>query len=164
MKFTETLDKGSWMAGCRLLDVLDFVWCSIWPQACISKYLIVISTEIISKHSTNVSAHFWCFASSFLVIFINDLSDHVLVDDYSTCHLYADDAAITINATNNEELEARLQHKLDCTAQWMEQNLLTINTTKTKIMFFGTTHTLSSIIPPEIRSGDETIEIVDRFK
>ncbi len=98
------------------------------------------------------------------IIFINDLSDHIMVDDYSTCHLYADDTAITIRATNNEELHTRLQQKLNATARWMKRNLLTVNTTKTKLMFFGTNHTLSNIDPPNIVSNKEGIEIVDTYK
>ncbi len=79
--------------------------------------------------------------------------------------MYADVTAVTITAANNVELETRLQYKFTRTAECMERNLLTVNASKTKIMFFGTTYTLSNIAPPpNIRSNDEVIEIVDKFK
>ena len=85
-------------------------------------------------------------------------------DNTSICHLYADDTAITITASNNHDLKIRLQNEMDQASRWMAHNLLTVNTKKMKLMFFCTTHTLGHIDPPEILSNKSIIELVDQYK
>ena len=98
------------------------------------------------------------------IIFINDLADKIMDDESSTCHLYADDTAITITAANNHEQEHKLKQKFQCTKNWMAETLLTLNASKTKMIFFGTSYSLVSIEPPIIESDNNTIEAVGMYK
>ena len=47
---------------------------------------------------------------------------------------------------------------------WKIKNKLTMNTSKTKAMFFGTEYTTSQIQNPEIRAGETEIEAIDHYK
>ncbi len=95
------------------------------------------------------------------IIFINDLPSS-LVD--CSAHLYADDTAITVSASTPLELEAKLNKSIDDAKNWMKANKLTLNKKKTKVMFFGTQHTLNRIPDLDIICDTEQLQIVDNMK
>ncbi len=95
------------------------------------------------------------------VMFINDLPSQVSA---SRIHLYADDTAITVSASNSSDLENRLNLSLREAGNWMKMNKLTLNAKKTMAMCFGTRQTLQQIPPLAITYNNTKIEVVSEFK
>ena len=95
------------------------------------------------------------------IIFVNDLPGNISA---GPSYLYADDTAITVTAANQEQLERKLTQALRESITWMNKNSLTMNIKKTKIMCFGTNHTLKMVQDIKIEQGGQEVEIVDRFK
>ena len=58
----------------------------------------------------------------------------------------------------------KLQDELDAAAGWFARNKLTLNLKKTKVMFFGTNHTLPMTENIEISYNGEVVERVAEFK
>ncbi len=81
-------------------------------------------------------------------------------------HIYADDTAISVNGRSVSEIEEKLNNKLRMASEWMVRNHLTLNCTKTNMMYFGTAHTLQIIdrSPPIVQSDDSIIQSVEEFK
>ena len=78
--------------------------------------------------------------------------------------LYADDTAIRIEGRSQAELEECLSAALHQSMIWMAQNKLTMNTSKTKTMFFGTPYSIAQINDPVIKYENTEIEVVDHYK
>ncbi len=69
-------------------------------------------------------------------------------------HLYADDTAISVRASNCQELEYMLNNSLKEASVWMQKNKLTLNTKKTMAMCFGTKYTLKRVPDLNIALGE----------
>ncbi len=95
------------------------------------------------------------------IIFVNDIPDYITVGD---TFLYADDTAIRIEGRRQEDVEAQLSIALQQSMTWMNKNKLTMNTSKTKAMFFGTTYTTSQLKDPDMHSANVNIEVVENYK
>ena len=95
------------------------------------------------------------------VIYINDLPTHL-----RNCrvHLYADDTAVSVSGTSTDELNTKLNDKLEEVARWMNTNRLTLNVKKTNIMTFGTTHTLNKLGELNVTNSGETVSVVEQTK
>ena len=74
------------------------------------------------------------------LIYVNDLPNSL----NSTPILYADDTCVLVEGSTLEELEIKINSEMNKISQWMQANLLTINTNKTSIMV------LQPTIPKEI--------------
>ncbi len=97
------------------------------------------------------------------IIFINALPEHL---DGFQIHIYADDTAVSVNGRSTTELELKLHNQLRIASEWMAANHMTLNCAKTKVMIFGTTHTLSVLdkSPSMVKLGNNVIENVGEFK
>ena len=73
------------------------------------------------------------------ISFINDLPN--VVSKAKTV-LYADDTAIMFSAKTVSNIEEVLNKELSSVAKWMENNKLSVNASKTKVMLFGSHHKL----------------------
>ena len=69
------------------------------------------------------------------LIYINDL--HSVIKN-SFCHLYADDTIIVSSAKSVDTLISTLEDDLARVDQWLQNNKMTINMTKTEFISFGT--------------------------
>ena len=78
--------------------------------------------------------------------------------------MYADDAAISVSVSNNEELQRVMECQLTTAMRWMKANKLTVNLSKTKCMTFGTRQTLSTLGNLELWVEDTVIEHVEKYK
>ena len=78
-------------------------------------------------------------------------------------YLYADN--IVIFSTNSDLRIAHLgvQRELTNVLSWCNQNRLTINTKKTKVMIFGTNNMLKRAHPPPILLGNDELHYVSNF-
>ena len=94
------------------------------------------------------------------LLYINDLYE-VLHDQ--NVYLYADD---TVIFSTNSDLRLALlgvQRELTNVLSWCNQNRLTINTKKTKVMIFGTNNMLKRAHPPPILLGNDELHYVSNF-
>ena len=73
------------------------------------------------------------------IVLINELPEHLLG---CRTHIYADGTAISVNGKSTVEPETQLNAKLKPANDWMIKKHLTLNCAKTKVMYFGTPHTL----------------------
>ena len=69
------------------------------------------------------------------LLYINDIFD--CVHSKTFCHLYADDTVIIQSAKNPESLKAGLEMQLEYLSAWFYCNKLSVNTSKTEVIFFG---------------------------
>ena len=82
-------------------------------------------------------------------IFINDLPS---VIKHSKCVLYADDTAIFYAGKNIDGINQRLNQDMECISQWLCNNRLCLNASKSNRMLIGSIQRLSRI-------GDHNINV-----
>ena len=95
------------------------------------------------------------------ILYINDL--HIYLQN-SHVNLYADDTAISVSGTNLDVIKLKMQTELDEAGKWFNRNELTLNVSKTKIMFFGTHMSLQGTEKIEIKYNKEIVQHVDKYK
>ena len=98
---------------------------------------------------------------TFFIIYINDLVDHVT---YSSALLYAGDTVLyhAVNPNDTHSDIRKLQHDLSRVEHWCQQNKLTINVKKTKLMYFPATHDRNCM--PEIELLGSTLPSITCYK
>ena len=69
------------------------------------------------------------------LLYINDIFD--CIHPITFCHLYADDTVIIQSAKDPESLKNGLEMQLEYLSAWFYCNKLSVNTTKTEVIFFG---------------------------
>ncbi len=95
------------------------------------------------------------------IVYINSLSSKL--DDYA-CFLYADDTAIVTTGDELNSVARNLENALATSQQWMNDNKLTLNLTKTKVMFLGTTQKTQESTNTVIKCNGEVVDKVETFK
>ena len=75
------------------------------------------------------------------VLYINDLTQCLLRSNIS---MYADDTVIYTTGLESDYIITEIQEDLQRVEQWMENNKLVLNVTKTKCMLFGTKQKLAN--------------------
>jgi hypothetical protein len=78
--------------------------------------------------------------------------------------MYADDTTLLCAADSPATLESELQSNMLKIADWFNDNNLTLNIKKTKLMIFGSRHTLDLFNGITLHYDNEIIEKVDKFK
>lgn len=93
-------------------------------------------------------------------LFINDLPS---ILRHCSIHMFADDVQIYICSTNHSksQLAQLVNADLSRVLSWSNNNLLPINSSKTKIMFISRSRNTSSILP-DIILNNQKIEYVNR--
>ena len=95
----------------------------------------------------------------FFLLFINNLPK---VIKHSEVCLFADDTVIYNSNTNPEALEKELQEDLTSVSNWLNNNELTINTKKSKVMTFNTrTKKMGNI---NLQINKQNLDAVDSYK
>ena len=77
--------------------------------------------------------------------------------------LYADDTVLYTSSKNKEKIETNLQKDMDGLEQWCHQNKLTINTSKTKMMIFGSKRCRDKVGDPYVTFEGKPIEKVTQY-
>ena len=95
------------------------------------------------------------------VIYVNDLPNYIRE---ARCHLYTDDAAISVRANDPITMAIKLNDQLTSVNTWFLQNKLTLNVLKTKMMIFGTPHKLKGEANLPLHINNEIVENVNVFK
>ena len=93
------------------------------------------------------------------IFYINDLPECV-----TDCNInmYADDTIIYFAAKSKTEIEITLQNDLNRVSDWMKENRLIVNHTKTKTMLIGSRPRLKNIQTFDILMGGKRIERVTK--
>ena len=78
------------------------------------------------------------------LIYINDMS---LMFPDAKVYQYADDTVISISADTQQNASVQMDLELKNLEHWCNMNKLTINTKKTKIMYFCTTNKITQLTP-----------------
>ncbi len=95
-------------------------------------------------------------------LYINDLSGVV---KHSKVVLYADDTALFVSGKSVSEIQLGLSEDIDAVGKWLQENKLTLNAKKTKVMMFGSQQRLSRVHEGlEIKINGEILEQVTHFK
>ena len=79
-------------------------------------------------------------------------------------HLYADDTVLLNSNVDAGKAASEMQADLTSMNQWCSQNKLTINTRKTKLMYFGSKNKLKKINKCNINLNNANLNYVDSFK
>ena len=75
----------------------------------------------------------------FFTLYINDLPETVIK---AQVIMYADDTAIFYSSKSVADIEVTLTEEIMHVKAWLDSNKLTLNTSKTKTMLFGTSQRL----------------------
>ena len=95
------------------------------------------------------------------IMYINDLPNYFPDARFS---LYADDTVLYRFSSNSSDLEANLNDDLRKIDDWLINNQLTLNISKTKVMLIGSSKKLSKISSISIQVFDNVVERVVDFK
>ena len=95
------------------------------------------------------------------LIYINDIGNRIA---HNTVRLYADDAVVYTSAESINETHIKLQSDLANIDVWCRRNQLTVNTSKTKCMLFGSKRFLDVRMLPKITLSGNIIQFVENFK
>ena len=102
------------------------------------------------------------WAPPLFIIYINDLPN-CLVN--SVPAMFADDTNITISAKNAEDLEEKLNNKLNNVHNWLLANKLTVNVDKSECMLIGSRQRLAGTdSEPIINIGGKNLRRVSKTK
>ena len=97
----------------------------------------------------------------FFILYINDIEEML---GESTFQLYADDTVIYCSDKSIDLAEKRLQNLMNKFYKWCMQNVLTINTKKSKLMVFGTRSKINRIENVEITINRQNLQFVPTYK
>ena len=97
----------------------------------------------------------------FYIVYGNDLST---VLNKCNVALYAEDTVLyTANASFADSV-SKMQTDINSLSEWCEQNGVSVNANKTKIMTFGSPKALRELPPFEIKYNDLPLQIVSSYK
>lgn len=102
-----------------------------------------------------------CLGPLLFSIFTNDLP---LVLNNTSITLYADDSTLYAANSNLSILNSTLQNELDSIFNWVENNKLILNVTKTKCIVFGSEHALREDLPLTLFINNIALEQVKEVK
>ena len=95
------------------------------------------------------------------LLFINDMSDSII---NSTVDMYADDTLIYFCHNDVKTIETCLTDDLASLSKWLDDNLMKVNVSKTKVMLLGTSARTSKINNINVVMNNCTVEKVNSFK
>ena len=78
--------------------------------------------------------------------------------------MYADDTTLMCSSNDVSVLQSQLNDNLSKIASWFNENHLTLNIKKTKLMVFGTRHILDKFDNVNVMYNGDFIENVESFK
>ena len=97
----------------------------------------------------------------FYIIYANDIAQLV---KHCKLALYADDTVLYTSNRNFEVSVLNLQRDINSLANWCETNGIQANTDRTKVMVFGSKHSLAQIPSFDIKFGDTPLQSVTSYK
>ena len=98
------------------------------------------------------------------LIFISYINSLPSVLQYTLPYLYADDMALVVTEDNEEDIMNKLSDDLNACSTWLTNHRLALNIGKTKLMFFGTTASISNVTTTERTFDKGVVYIVNEYK
>ncbi len=95
------------------------------------------------------------------LLFINDMPKNI---GNSTVDMYADDTLIYVSHKDVDVIEKYLNEDLACLGKWLDDNLMKVNVSKTKVMLLGTNSKTSKIDDINVFMNNTRVEKVNCFK
>ena len=78
-------------------------------------------------------------------------------------YMYADDLALVTSGKDTERIRHLLQHDTNAVATWCENNELTVNTDKTKVLWVYPMNTALNPAHTNIQMNGRDLEVVSKF-
>ena len=97
----------------------------------------------------------------FFILYVNDLQDCL---KNVNVQLYADDTVLYYSGVSTSVITTQLQQDLNNFHNWCLSNKLTVNPSKTKMMAFGTGHSIKKSKRCQLYLGGERIQRVATYK
>ena len=97
----------------------------------------------------------------FFILYVNDVQHAV---HNASLQLYADDTVIHVSGTGAGIACSKLQPALDEYSNWCNENKLSLNASKTKLMVFGTRHKVKKACNISINMNNTNLQIVPTYK
>ena len=97
----------------------------------------------------------------FFILYVNDLQQALRGVEVQ---LYADDTVLYASGDDLRKVKCSLQANLNRLHKWCQANKLSINPSKTKMMVFGTRHTVKKVKNCHLMLGGKLIQKVSTFK
>ena len=82
----------------------------------------------------------------------------------SNVFLYADDTTIAVSRNNIQDTVNCLNSELNCAHKWLQEHELSLNASKTRVMFFGTAARLPKHEDIHVSLGNTEIKVVNNYK
>ncbi len=95
------------------------------------------------------------------LLFMNDMPGNIM---NSTVDMYADDTLIYVSNKDVNVIEKCLNEDLVSLGKWLDDNLMKVNVSKTKVMLLGTTSKTSKIDNVNVIMNNTKVEKVNCFK
>lgn len=95
------------------------------------------------------------------IVYINNLPSVV---DHVQVSLYADDTVLYYFSSSVNDVEARLNADLEKIGDWLINNYLTLNTSKSKVMLIGSKRKLCNVDSISVQVYNNIVEKVEQFK
>ena len=95
------------------------------------------------------------------IIYINDVPSEV---KHCQIQLYANDTLLYVSSSSISDIESMLSEDLKHKIEWLNNNFLYLNYSKTKVMFTGTHQRLALVDSFTVGAGDTVLSRVYQFK
>ena len=81
----------------------------------------------------------------------------------SNCYLYADDIALVVSGKDVQRVQRLVQEDLDNIGVWCHVNKLTVNTTKTQVLWSYSHRSIPDLEGVDLYLNNERLEVVPVF-
>ena len=98
------------------------------------------------------------------LLFILNINDYPKCLKHSLVTMYADDTSQSVRDKSIDSLEMKMTEDLQCTIQWMRENKLSLNLSKTQCMLIGSAQKLAKCRELKISVDNLSIETVQSAK
>ena len=95
------------------------------------------------------------------IIYVNDVP---LVVKHCKIQLYADDTLLYVSSSSISNIKSMLSEDVKHIIEWLNNNFLCLNYSKTKVMLTGTPERFALVESFTVRAGDTVLSQVYRFK
>ena len=161
-KAFDTVDHGilKRKLNCYGVEGDNFKWCENYLQNRTQKTIV---NGVLSSSKTIICGvpQGSVLGPLFFILYVNDLQFAV---KNARVQLYADDTVIYTSGSSPDEMVHELQPALDLFSYWCRVNKLSINTSKTKLMVFGTRHKVKKAKNVKLLLEGSPLQIVPTYK
>ena len=97
----------------------------------------------------------------FFILYVNDMQSNML---QAHVQFYADDTVICTSGRNIDEAAMKLEPTLKQFSKWCHANKLSLNTSKTKLVVFGTRYKVKKAKNVKVKLENDYLQVVPTYK